>query len=108
MSIMAHGKEYATLSQVAAKLAELEMGNYISGRSDGRVTEQYSIFDALTAKAEEMGANSPSDAVEYVLKLNAWLSSHNAPVNPIEAELEVAIDHTNKGNTNPTFRWGQM
>ena len=68
-AITAHGRTYPSPTEALARIAELEAGNILSGRSDGRVTEIYLILGALSiAQANGELANVP-DA-----KAAAWRS----------------------------------
>lgn len=59
-----HGRQYRSESEALARLKELAETNRLYGRSDGRVTEQSALFDALEAEAARKRAAA---ARPYVL-----------------------------------------
>ena len=93
--IKAFGKEYHTVQEISGRLAALQYQNHRYGASDGRVSEQYGIYDALEQRAAMMGAKDPKHAVGHLLNMGAWLQSVDAPINHINVEMDVAVDRSN-------------
>ena len=107
-----HGIEYPNSAMLTARIAELAYGNWKHGESDGRVTELNAIFEGLESMSQ---AELPEDthpikrgrhvlaSMEYLFKMLTWLGSHNAPVNPVQTEMDVAAGNTLRGIV-PQFR----
>lgn len=95
--LKAHGREYNTMAAVAARVTELSFLNRINGESDGRVTEQLTIWDALIQYADDLEAEYPTDAVHMALANQTYLTANDAPVLSVFEELAIAVANTNKG-----------
>lgn len=81
--IKAHGVEYLTLPQVAARIAKLAYKNALHGPSDGRVTELEAIFVALD------DATGSADATVQLLANAEYLGKFKAPILAIDRETDI-------------------